>query len=89
MNMGTPNLICVVLIQGGLKLHILVDPNNLHFTTLNKKYDYFVVNIRDQGIKTPLTINSMSLTWNDGNHKVYSLLVVYTGKVTSSRGVST
>ncbi|KAL4586992.1 hypothetical protein LXL04_011640 [Taraxacum kok-saghyz] len=84
-NVGKANSSYVASIKGGAKLHIVVDPNNLQFTALNQKKS-FVVTVRGEGIKSPLTIESASLLWTSDNYKVRSPIVVYTRNTTSTGG---
>ncbi|KAF5779705.1 putative cucumisin [Helianthus annuus] len=50
------------------KLRFKVDPNTLRFTKRNQKMN-FVVTVKGSKMK-PSTINSASLVWTDGVHKV-------------------
>ncbi|KAL4587025.1 hypothetical protein LXL04_011674 [Taraxacum kok-saghyz] len=84
-NVGKANSSYVASIKGGAKLHIDVDPNNLQFTSLNQRTS-FVVTVRGEGIKSPVTVESASLLWTDGIHKVRSPVVVYTGDIITSGG---
>ncbi|KAJ0753134.1 putative cucumisin [Helianthus annuus] len=58
------------------KLRFKVDPNTLRFTKRNQKMN-FVVTVKGSKMK-PSTINSASLVWTDGVHRVRSPIVVYT-----------
>ncbi|KAL4587022.1 hypothetical protein LXL04_011671 [Taraxacum kok-saghyz] len=84
-NVGKANSSYIASIKGGAKLHIVVDPNNLQFTSLNQRRS-FVVTVRGEGIKSPVTVESASLLWTDGIHKVRSPVVVYTGDIITSGG---
>ena len=84
-NVGKANSSYVASIKGGAKLHIVVDPNNLQFTSLNQRRS-FVVIVRGEGIKSPITVESASLLWTDGIHKVRSPVVVYTGDIITGGG---
>ncbi|KAJ0676514.1 putative cucumisin [Helianthus annuus] len=67
----------VVSIEGDTsKLRFKVDPNTLQFTKRNLKMN-FVVTVKGSKIKHS-TINSASLVWSDGVHRVRSPIVVYT-----------
>ncbi|KAJ0727151.1 putative cucumisin [Helianthus annuus] len=67
----------VASIEGGTsKLRFKVDPNTLRFTKRNQK-KIFVVTVKGSKMKAS-TINSASLVWTDGVHKVRSPIVVYT-----------
>ncbi|KAJ0495318.1 putative cucumisin [Helianthus annuus] len=67
----------VVSIEGDTsKLRFKVDPNTLQFTKRNLKMN-FVVTVKGSKMKHS-TINSASLVWSDGVHRVRSPIVVYT-----------
>ncbi|KAK1425830.1 hypothetical protein QVD17_21191 [Tagetes erecta] len=85
-NVGRANSTYVASIKGDLsKLRISVEPNILHFVSLNQKMN-FVVTIRGKGMR-PLRIKRMSVLWTDGTHNVRSPIVVCTMK--SSYGEKT
>ncbi|CAH1421351.1 unnamed protein product [Lactuca virosa] len=84
-NVGKANSTYVASIKGSTKLNIIVDPNILQFTALNQRKS-FVVTVRGKRIKSPLTVESVSLLWTDEDdiHKVRSPIVVYTGNTTNT-----
>ncbi|CAH1417280.1 unnamed protein product [Lactuca virosa] len=92
-NVGKANSTYVASITGSTKLDVNVDPSILHFTSLNQRKS-FVVTVSGKGIKSSLTVESVSLLWTDEDdiHKVRSPIVVYTGNTTgnttSSAGAS-
>ncbi|CAI9278206.1 unnamed protein product [Lactuca saligna] len=84
-NVGKAYSKYVASIKGGTKLDIIVDPDNLQFTSLNQRMS-FVVTVTGKGIQLPLTVESVLLLWTDEDdtHKVRSPIVVYTGNTTNT-----
>ncbi|KAL4586872.1 hypothetical protein LXL04_011517 [Taraxacum kok-saghyz] len=86
-NVGEANSRYVASINGATNFHITVDPGNLQFTAVNQQKS-FVVTVRGKEVKFPKKMESVSLLWTDGIHKVRSPIVVYNGNSTSSVGAS-